>query len=118
MDRRPDTVLLELMTQILSQKAYASSPPHLPPHLPTPPSFHDLPSQRRPSTRPRPLPRLTPARRVERMLMRRYEQLRTKEQLGYIANLGMRYDLGVCGIRVIVQVISGRQLPLITTDYS
>jgi len=53
MDRRPDTVLLELMTQILSQKAY--------------------------------------------------EQLRTKEQLGYIANLGMRYDLGVCGIRVIVQ---------------
>ena len=52
------------------------------------------------------------------MLMRRYEQLRTKEQLGYIANLGMRYDLGVCGIRVIVQVISGRQLPLITTDYS
>jgi len=32
-----------------------------------------------------------------------YEQLRTKEQLGYIVNLGMRVDLGVIGLRVIVQ---------------
>ena len=32
-----------------------------------------------------------------------YEQLRTSEQLGYIVNLGMRYDLGVIGLRVIVQ---------------
>ena len=32
-----------------------------------------------------------------------YEQLRTTEQLGYLVNLGQRYDLGVVGLRVIVQ---------------
>ena len=32
-----------------------------------------------------------------------YEQLRTSEQLGYIVHLGQRYDLGVIGLRVIVQ---------------
>ena len=32
-----------------------------------------------------------------------FEQLRTKEQLGYIVSLGMRHDLGVCGLRVLVQ---------------
>jgi secreted Zn-dependent insulinase-like peptidase len=32
-----------------------------------------------------------------------FEQLRTKEQLGYIVQLGMRHDLGVVGLRVIAQ---------------
>jgi insulysin len=32
-----------------------------------------------------------------------YEQLRTSEQLGYIVSLGFKYDLGVVGLRVIVQ---------------
>ena len=35
-----------------------------------------------------------------------YERLRTIEQLGYIVNLGMRDDLGVVGLRVIVQSAS------------
>jgi len=35
-----------------------------------------------------------------------YERLRTTEQLGYIVNLGMRNDLGVAGLRVIVQSAS------------
>ena len=32
--------------------------------------------------------------------------MRTNEQLGYIVNLGHRYDLGVVGLRVIVQSAS------------
>ena len=53
LDKRPDTITLELLVQILANPCY--------------------------------------------------EQLRTKEQLGYIVNLGLRIDLGVTGLRVIVQ---------------
>jgi hypothetical protein len=79
-DVRPRSMLLELAAQVIKD-----------------PNPNPNPS---PSPSPSPNPNPKPSQVINKPC---YHQLRTTEQLGYIVFSGLRCELGVVGLRVLVQ---------------
>jgi outer membrane biosynthesis protein TonB len=111
-DVRPRSMLLELAAQVIKDPNPNPNPnpspnpsPNPNPHPNPNPNPHPNPNPKpnpnpNPSPSPNPNPNPKPSQVINKPC---YHQLRTTEQLGYIVFSGLRCELGVVGLRVLVQ---------------